>query len=91
MARAIRRTQGKVRGTAPATAKMRRKNMNMDQEKLDRLVAYLGVSSETEAVDHAIDMVLFHQDVIAGVRELAARGGVEDYLDEDVDWWPNTR
>jgi len=82
MTKAIRRTRGKGRGTAPATSTVRRKNMNMDQQKLDRAVAFLGVSSETEAVDHALDILLLQQEAIEGIRRIAGTGGVENYFDD---------
>ena len=55
---------------------MRRKNMLMDQRKLDAAKAALGVSSETATVDAALDLVVFHAEVFRGLDELAAAGGL---------------
>jgi len=55
---------------------LRRKNMVMDQGKLDAAKAALGVLSETAAVDAALDLVVFRSEVFRGLDELAAAGGL---------------
>ena len=50
---------------------IRRKNLNIDQSKLDRAKEVLGVSTETEAVDTALDNVLFAHEVRSGLEKLA--------------------
>jgi hypothetical protein len=65
---------------------IRRKNLNVDQSKLDRAVSILGARSETEAIDQALDMVLFREELIEGIGSLAGSGGVENYFDEHPDW-----
>jgi hypothetical protein len=65
---------------------IRRKNVNIDQEKLDRAVSILGARSETEAIDQALNLVLFRDEVIEGIERLAGTGGVENYFDEHPDW-----
>ncbi len=55
---------------------MRRKNMLMDQRKLDAAKAALGALSETAAVDAALDLVIFRTEVFRGLDELAAAGGL---------------
>lgn len=66
---------------------MRRKNINIDQIKLDRAVKLLGASSETEAIDQALEMLFFREALLASVDEIAGKGGIEDvyeggYADE---------
>lgn len=51
-----------------------RKNMVMDPRKLAAAKAYLGVETETEAVDAALDLVAFQAEVLGGLRTLAAAG-----------------
>lgn len=51
-----------------------RKNMAMDQRKLTAAKKYLGVDTETEAVDAALDMVAFQGEVSAGLRAAAEAG-----------------
>lgn len=55
---------------------VRRKNMLMDQRKLDAAKAALGASTETAAVDAALDLVVFRTAVFRGLDELAAAGGL---------------
>jgi hypothetical protein len=66
--------------------KIRRKNLNIDQAKLDRAVSILGARSETDAIDQALDLVLFRDELVDGIRSLAGAGGVENYFDEHPDW-----
>jgi hypothetical protein len=58
---------------------MIRKNMLMDQSKLDAAKAELGVETETAAVDAALDLVVFRSEVLDGLRRLAAAGGLEPF------------
>jgi len=51
-----------------------RKNMAMDPRKLALAKAYLGVPTETEAVDAALDLVAFQAEVFTGLRAAAAEG-----------------
>lgn len=55
-----------------------RKNMDMDAEKLGKVQALLGAQSETEAVDMALDYVLFQGEVSEALDRLAALGGLDD-------------
>jgi hypothetical protein len=64
---------------------VRRKNLNIDQSKLDRAVRLLGARSETEAVDQALDLLLLREELISGVREIAGVGGVENVFDPHLD------
>ena len=48
--------------------------MAMDPHKLALAQAYLGVETETETVDAALDLVAFQAEVAAGLRAAAARG-----------------
>jgi hypothetical protein len=61
---------------------IRRKTLNIDQDKLDRAVEVLGVRTETEAVDKALDFVLFRSEMMAGIERIAGTGGVENYFDD---------
>jgi hypothetical protein len=58
----------------------RRKNMNMDQDKLDRLVEILGAASETEVIERLMDEALLRHELVEGVRRAAGKGGVENYF-----------
>lgn len=54
----------------PAARRVR-KNLRLHQDKLDRARRILGAATETEAVEQALDLVAFRQEVTAGVRRLA--------------------
>lgn len=55
-----------------------RKSMYIDQRKLDAVKRHLGVATETEAVDQALDMVVFQAEVLAGLDALAACGPIQE-------------
>jgi Arc/MetJ family transcription regulator len=55
-----------------------RKNMDMDAEKLARAQKVLGARTETEAVDMALDYVVFQGEVFDALDRLAAAEGFED-------------
>ncbi|HEX8453511.1 MAG TPA: hypothetical protein VF647_15525 [Longimicrobium sp.] len=66
---------------------IRRKSIKIDQNKLDRAVELLGASSETEAIDQALEMLFFRKALLASVDQIAGKGGMEDvyeggYADE---------
>jgi Arc/MetJ family transcription regulator len=75
----------KARGTSDRP-RIRRKNVNIDQHKLDRAVKILGARSETDAIDQALELVVFRDELIEGIRRMAGTGGVEDYFDDSPDW-----
>jgi hypothetical protein len=73
------------RGSRRTAPKIRRKNVNIDQTKLDRVRELLGSSSETEAIDQALDILLFREELIAGIGALAGRGGVINAFEDDAE------
>jgi hypothetical protein len=86
MAKAVaRRTRGAV---TPAFRRVRggragwvRKNVIMDQRKLDVARRALGVETETEAIDLALDFVAFREELVSGFTAVRRRGGVGDVLE----------
>ena len=67
-----------VKSPKPPVEKWARKNMLIDQRKLDRAKAVLQVSTETDAVDAALDLVTFQGEVMSGIDRLVRAGGLED-------------
>lgn len=59
----------------PKVPDMRRKNMVIDQRKLDQARRVLGVATDTAAVDAALDLVTFRAEVFDGLDHLAAEWG----------------
>jgi Arc/MetJ family transcription regulator len=55
-----------------------RKNLHIDQRKLNVARKALGVKTETEAVDAALDAIAFRQEISDGIRRLRAAGGLKD-------------
>ena len=55
-----------------------RKNMDMDAAKLAKAQELLGARTETEAVDMALDYVLFQGEVLGALDRLSALGGLDD-------------
>lgn len=56
---------------------LRRKSMVIDQRKLDAAKLALGVTTETAAVDAALDLVTFRSEVFSAIDRLAEEGGLE--------------
>lgn len=77
-------SETKVRGRR-STTNVRRKNLNIDQAKLDRVRELLGADTETQAVDLALSALLLREELIAGVRRVAGSGGVENVFEGDVE------
>lgn len=55
-----------------------RKNVQVDQQKLDAARKVLGTATETDTIDAALDAITFRHGVIAGIRRLRAKGGLAD-------------
>lgn len=58
-----------------------RKNLVMDQRKLDAARRALGVDTETETIDLALDFVAFRREVAEGIAAMRRAGGIEDVLE----------
>jgi hypothetical protein len=58
-----------------------RKNVVMDQRKLDVARRALGVNTETEAIDQALDFVAFGGELAKGFTAVRRSGGVDDVLE----------
>ena len=84
MAKAIV-TKRSASSARPRTSSRRsgwvRKNVVMDQRKLDVARRALGVDTETEAIDLALDLVVFRKELAAGFTAVRNSGGVDDVLE----------
>ena len=60
----------------------RRKNLFIDQRRIDRVRALLHADTETETIDRALalaeDLAVFEAEVDRGLSKLVARGGFVD-------------
>jgi hypothetical protein len=64
---------------------IRRKNVNIDQRKLDRVREILGAESETEAIDQALSMLLLRDELLEGIARIAGTGGVTNVFEDDIE------
>lgn len=69
-------------------AQRRRKNLNIDQGKLERVMTLYGTATETDAVDlalaQAIDLAAFRTEALAGLGELLGAGGFDFHGDDET-------
>ena len=59
---------------APSVRK--RKNVLIDQRKLDAAKSALGALTETATIDAALDLVVFRTEVFSALDRIAAAGGL---------------
>ena len=59
-----------------------RKNMLMDQKKLDEAKRVLKTETETETIDAALEEIAFRHGLVEGMRALKRSGGLKDLFDE---------
>jgi hypothetical protein len=59
-----------------------RKNVVMDQRKLDAARRVLGVETETETIDVALDLVAFRRELVRGIAAVRRAGGIEDIFEK---------
>ena len=81
----VRSMKRSVPAAAPRSRRSRagwvRKNVVMDQRKLDAARRTLGVGTETEAIDLALDFVTFRQELARGIAAVRRSGGVDDVFE----------
>ncbi len=66
----------KVRTSHQRAPILKRKNIVIDQRKLDAAKMALGVETETATVDAALDLIVFRTELFAGLDRVVAAGGV---------------
>jgi hypothetical protein len=57
---------------------MKQKHFKLDQCKIDRAKKLLGVKTEQETIELALDLVLGEEPILSVHRRLEAVGGFED-------------
>ena len=57
---------------------LKRKNYSLEEAKVKKLRRLLRTNSDTEALQKAVDLVLFQQEAAKAWIENAGAGGVED-------------
>lgn len=56
---------------------LKRKNYYLDERKIKRAKSILGAKTETEAIDAALDLVVFRKEILDSLEKVAGKGGVE--------------
>jgi hypothetical protein len=59
---------------------IKRKNYYLDEQKIRRAKAILGANTETQAIDAALDLVVFRKEILESLKKVAGKGGVEKIL-----------
>lgn len=65
--------RGRVGGTARREHEgeaPRKKNLRLHQSKIDEAKEILGTATETETIEVALDLVVFRQELVEGVRAM---------------------
>jgi hypothetical protein len=55
-----------------------RKNLRLNQAKIDRAKKILGTKTETETIEQALDLVAFRDEVVSGLEGLAGSNILRD-------------
>ena len=77
-----RRTARRNARTGRESSTWVRKNMLMDQKKLDEAKRVLKTATETETIDAALHEIAFRHGLVDGMRALKRAGGLADLFDE---------
>ena len=56
---------------------LKRKNDYLDENKIRRVRTILGAKTETEAIDAALNLVVFRKEILKSLEKVAGKGGVE--------------
>jgi hypothetical protein len=62
---------------ADMKANLKRKNYYLDERKIRRVRTILGAKTETEAIDAALNLVVFRKQILKSLQKVAGKGGVE--------------
>ena len=56
---------------------LKRKNYYLDEKKIRRVRTILGAKTETEAIDAALNLVVFREEILKSLEKVAGKSGVE--------------
>jgi hypothetical protein len=59
---------------------VKRKNYYLDDAKIQRAKKILGARTETAAINSALDLVVFREDILESLRKVSGKGGVDKVL-----------
>jgi hypothetical protein len=64
---------------------MARRSIRVSQDSLDRARKILGTKTDAETVEAALDLIVFRDEVLKGVRRIAGSNSMRDIYGEDGD------
>ena len=56
---------------------LKRKNYYLDERKIKKAKTILRARTETQAINAALDMVVFRKEILESLEKVAGKGGVE--------------
>jgi len=59
-----------------------KKNFRLFQSKIDRAKKALGAETETEAIEQALDLVIFREELVKGVRAMKEAELIDIFAEE---------
>ncbi|MBI4614989.1 MAG: hypothetical protein HY720_15360 [Planctomycetes bacterium] len=74
---------GKAHARSANRTWVRRKNLRLDQRKIDLARKILGTRTETDTIERALDLVAFQEEAGAGFARVAGRGGFIAVFEDD--------
>jgi len=63
---------------------LRDKHLKLDQTKIDKARRFLGLKTEQQTIDMALDAVLAEKAIVGAHRKARAVGGFEDVFASDA-------
>ena len=59
---------------------LKRKNYYLDERKIKKAKTILRARTETQAINAALDMVVFRKEILESLEKVAGKGGVEKVI-----------
>lgn len=60
---------------------IRHKHLRLDQRKIDQVKRFLGVETDTEAIDRALDILVAEERINVALKRLGGRGRLRKVYD----------
>ena len=60
---------------------IRHKHLKLDQEKINEAKTYLGVKTESEAIDRALEFLIAEKKINSALRKIKVKGHLKKVFD----------
>ena len=60
---------------------IRHKHLKLDQKKIDEAKTYLGVKTEAEAIDRALEFLIAEKTINSALRKMKGKGQIKKVFD----------